>query len=154
MQFTIANPTTRTAASTGRTNIFTNPTVRLWTVQSALAALFLFAGATKLVMPADELTKNSDFSASFLRFIGICEALGGIGLVAPGIFRIRRELTSLAASGLVIIMVGAVVTTAATGPVVAASIPFVVGVLCAYVAVRRREPTTSRFGRKFDYAAN
>jgi peptidoglycan/LPS O-acetylase OafA/YrhL len=154
MQFTIANPNTRTAASTGRTNFFTNPTVRLWTVQSLLAALFLFAGATKLVMPADELTKNSDLSASFLRFIGVCELLGGIGLVAPSIFRIRRELTSLAATGLAIIMVGAVVTTAAAGDVVPALVPLVVGVLCAYVAVRRREHGPSRFGRKFDYAAN
>ena len=153
MQFTIANPTTRTAASTGRTNIFTNPTVRLWTVQSALAALFLFAGVMKLVIPADELTKNSDLSASFLRFIGVCEALGGIGLVAPSIFRIRRELTSLAATGLAIIMVGAVVTTAAAGDIAPAVIPLVVGVLCVYVAIRRREHTASRFGRKLDYAA-
>ncbi len=136
MQFTIANTSSRPAASTRR-NIFSNPSVRLWTAQSLLAVVFLFAGVSKLVLPADELTKNTDLTAGFLRFIGICEALGGVGLLAPGLCRIRQELTSLAAAGLVIIMAGATVLSVAAGDFAPALIPFVVGLLALYVAVRR-----------------
>ena len=137
MQFTIANTRTNTAAPASRRNVFTNPNVRLWTVQVLLAGMFLFAGAGKFAMSAEDLTKGTDLSAGFLRFIGLCEVLGAIGLVAPGIFRIRRELTSLAAAGLVVIMAGATVLTIAAGDYAVASFPFIIGLLALYVAVRR-----------------
>ena len=106
----------------------------LWVLQVLLALLFLFAGVTKFVMPAEQLTAQSSLSASFLRFIGACEVLGGLGLVLPWLLRIRPGLTPLAAAGLVIIMVGAVVTTVPTMGAAAAIIPLVVGLLCAFVA--------------------
>src|SRR3954452_11981615 len=97
----------------------------LWIVQVLLALLFLFAGGTKLVMSAAELTSQSPLPAGFLRFIGVMEILGGLGLVLPGMLRIRPALTALAAAGLFIIMVGAVVITIQTmGPALAA-LPFV-----------------------------
>ena len=144
MQFTIA--TNRAARQADhRRNRFTAPAVRLWVVQGFLAALFLFAGATKLAMSADELTANTWLSAEFLRFIGICEILGAAGLVLPGILRIRRELTPLAAAGLVVIMVGATTLTVAAGDFLPAAFPFVTGVLCLYVArARSRQPLTPR----------
>ena len=108
--------------------------VALWIVQSVLAALFLFAGGMKLVTPADVLAAQSHMSGEFLKFIGICETLGALGLVLPGIFRIQQRLTPLAAAGLVIIMIGAVVTTLVQGQGAAAVIPAVVGLLAAYVA--------------------
>jgi uncharacterized membrane protein YphA (DoxX/SURF4 family) len=110
--------------------------VALWTVQGLLAALFLFAGAMKLVMPYDP-SMSMGYPEWFLRFIGAAEALGGLGLVLPGVTRIATHLTSLAAAGLVIIMVGATVTVAAAGDVAPASIPLVVGVLCGLVAYKR-----------------
>ena len=61
---------------------------------------------------------------------------GALGLVLPGLFRIRRELTPLAAAALTVIMVGAVVVTIATGPTAAAAIPFVVGLLTSFVSHR------------------
>lgn len=136
MQFTIAN-TLHTTAANSRRNAFTSPTVRLWTAQALLASLFVFAGAMKFAMSAEDLTKGTDITAGFLRFIGACEVLGGIGLVAPGIFSIRRELTSLAAAGLVVIMAGATALTIAAGDYALALYPFIVGLLAAYVAVRR-----------------
>jgi hypothetical protein len=57
--------------------------------------------------------------------------------VLPGITRIHTELTPLAATGLVIIMIGAVVVTVIQGPAIGAILPFVVGSLCALVAFRR-----------------
>jgi uncharacterized membrane protein YphA (DoxX/SURF4 family) len=108
--------------------------MRLWIAQGVLAALFLFAGVMKLVMPADVLAAQSHFPGAFMKFIGIAETAGGLGLILPGLFRIGRGLTPLAALGLVIIMVGAVVTTIVQGQGPAAVVPGIVGVLAAYVA--------------------
>jgi hypothetical protein len=107
---------------------------RLWAAQGVLAAIFLFAGASKLLMPAETLTDQSPFPALFLRFIGCCEVLGALGLILPGLLRIQLVLTPLAAAGLVVIMVGAVVSTLAIGQGAAALFPLVVGLLAAYVA--------------------
>ena len=114
----------------------------LWIVQCVLAALFLFAGGAKLAAPAADLAKMSSLSPAFLKFIGVCEILGALGLVLPGLFRVRPGLTPLAAAGLVIIMLGAVAITAMTQAVPAAILPLVVGVLAALVAVGRRVPAT------------
>ena len=53
----------------------------------------------------------------FLRFIGLCEVLGALGLILPRLLGIRPGLTPLAATGLVIIMVGATVVTLMAGDV-------------------------------------
>jgi uncharacterized membrane protein YphA (DoxX/SURF4 family) len=112
----------------------------LWIVQALLAALFLFAGGMKLVMPIEEMTKQMPqmpMPGWFLRFIGVCEVLGALGLILPGLLRIRPGLTSLAAAGLVIIMIGAVAITLVAGDVMAALISAVVGILAAFVAYGR-----------------
>ncbi len=109
----------------------------LWTSQALLALLFVYAGAMKFVMSAEDMTKDIDLSVAFLRFIGICEVLGAFGLILPGLLHIRRGLTPLAAAGLVIIMIGAVVVTVASMGVAPAAFPLVVGILAAFVAYNR-----------------
>jgi len=106
---------------------------RLWIAQGILAALFLFAGGMKLAMPAAALAAQSHLPGAFMKFIGIAETLGALGLVLPGLFHIRERLTSLAAAGLAIIMIGAVVTTIVLGQP-GAIVPALVGALAAYVA--------------------
>lgn len=127
----------------------------LWTVQVALAALFLFSSVMKMVMPAEALVGTTSVPAAFYRFIGICEALGALGLILPGVFRIRRDLTPIAAGALAIIMSGAVgMTLQGFGPS-AAILPGVTGLLCALVAYGRRDwiaaapvaPVRSRIAR-------
>jgi hypothetical protein len=115
----------------------------LWIIQALLAALFLFAGGTKLVMPIEAMTQQIALPGLFLRFIGVCEVLGALGLILPGLLHIRPQLTALAAAGLVIIMIGATVTTVIAGPVPAALFPLVVGILAAFVAVNRRRVRVS-----------
>jgi hypothetical protein len=110
----------------------------LWIVQGLLALLFLFAGGTKLVMPIEALTGQTPLPGWFVRFIGVVEVLGAVGLILPGLLRIRPGLTPLAAAGLVIIMIGATVLTLAGGDLVTALIPLVVGLLAAFVAYGRR----------------
>ena len=117
--------------------------IALWVVQGILAALFLFAGGFKLATPAADLARAAaPLSAGFLKFIGLCEVLGALGLVLPGLFRIRLGLTPLAAAGLVVIMLGAVVVTAITQGVPAAGFPLVVGLLASTVALGRWSPST------------
>jgi len=111
--------------------------VPLWIIQAVLAALFLFAGGFKLALPLATLAKLSPLPAAFLKFIGVCEVAGALGLILPGLVRIRTGLTPLAAAGLVIIMVGATVATAATQGMAPAAFPCVVGVLAAIVAYGR-----------------
>jgi uncharacterized membrane protein YphA (DoxX/SURF4 family) len=109
----------------------------LWIIQGLLAALFLFAGVMKLVMPIETLTEQSPLPGFFLRFIGVAETLGAIGLILPGLLRIQTFLTPLAAAGLVIIMIGATVLILASGAIAPAILPLVVGLLSAFVAYGR-----------------
>ena len=116
----------------------------LWIIQILLALLFLFAGGTKLFMSEAALTQMAPPNSIvlpilLLRLIGLCEVLGALGLILPGITRIRRGLTPLAACGLLIIMIGAVVTTVMGLGAAAAITPLVAGVLCALVAYGRRD---------------
>jgi uncharacterized membrane protein YphA (DoxX/SURF4 family) len=110
--------------------------VTLWVIQGLLGALFVFAGVMKFVMSVEEMTKEMPMPGAFLHFIGVAELLGGLGLVLPGLLKIKRGLTPLAALGLTIIMVGAVVVTAPKG-VAGAAMPFVVCLLVAFVAFKR-----------------
>ena len=125
-----------TAAAAARP-ISRKANVALWAAQILLAALFLFAGGMKLVLPIAEMTKQVALPGSFLRFIGVAEVAGALGLVLPGLFRIRQYLTPLAARGLVIIMSGAVGITMGTGPIASAAVPLIVGVLAGFVAYGR-----------------
>jgi hypothetical protein len=117
-------------------------TYALWIIQGLLAALFLFAGGTKLVLPLDVLMSMGSpnqivLPGWFVRFIGVVEVLGALGLILPGLLRIRPGLTPLAAIGLVIIMIGATVLTLVADGVASALIPLVVGLLLTFVAYGR-----------------
>ena len=112
-------------------------TYALWIVQGLLALIFLFAGGMKLVLPLEVLTVQMPMPGLFVRFIGVAEALGAIGLILPGLLRIRPGLTPLAAAGLVLIMLGATVLTLTGDDVAQALIPLVVGLLAAFVAYGR-----------------
>ena len=119
-------------------------TYALWIVQGLLALLFLWAGSMKLVMPVEAMTEQMPLPGLFLRFIGVAEVLGALGLILPGLLRIRPGLTPLAAAGLVLMMIGATVFTLASGAVAMALFPLVVGLLAAFVAYGRWRLTPHR----------
>ena len=116
----------------------------LWIAQALLALLYLFTGGMKLIMPIEEMTRDVPLPGAFLRFIGVAEVLGALGLVLPWLLGIRPGLTPLAAAGLAIIMVGATVITIATMGVGIALIPLTTGLLVAFVAYGRWRPTPRR----------
>ena len=120
--------------------------ILLWITQIVLALLFLFAGGTKLVLSSETLASMGSpnqvvLPVWFIRFIGVAEVLGALGLVLPGVLRRQQHLTPLAALGLMIIMIGAVVvTTIGDGPRMAI-LPLIVGLLCGLVAYARMKPS-------------
>jgi hypothetical protein len=116
-----------------------------------IALIFLFTGRTKLILPIEVLTEQTPLPGAFVRFLGVAEVLGSIGLIFPGLLGIWLGLTPLAASGLVIIMIGAtVLTLVGVVPVGAALalIPLVVGLLSVFVATGRWRLAPLR-GRSF-----
>jgi uncharacterized membrane protein YphA (DoxX/SURF4 family) len=80
--------------------------VFLWIVGGLLAALFATSGLEKLSKPKDKLTAKypwmDDFSQGSVRFIGVVEVLGAIGLIVPAATGIAPVLTPIAAAGLAV----------------------------------------------------
>jgi len=81
----------------------------VWIIQSILALMFLMAGIMKSTQPKDKLVKSlpwvNDFSLPTVRFIGVSELLGAIGLIVPQLTNIAPILTPIAAIGLATTMV-------------------------------------------------
>ncbi|MCC7370356.1 MAG: DoxX family protein [Chloroflexi bacterium] len=113
--------------------------IALWTLQVLVGALFIFGGSAKLAMPLDELLAQMPIALPglLMQFISVAEVVGGLGLILPGLVRIRVGLTALAAAALTIIMVGAVVVCSLSGDVLAPLFPLVTGLLTATIAYGR-----------------
>jgi DoxX-like family len=113
--------------------------IGLWVLQGLLAFVFLASGILKLVLPREKLAVKaawaSDFSAAQVKWIGLAEALGAMGMVAPTLTGIAPMLTPLAAVGLVAIMIGAVATHVRREE--PPTPPIILGVLAAIVAIGR-----------------
>ncbi len=101
--------------------------------------MFLFAGGAKLVMSAEQMAAPGpvQLPVAFIRFIGVCEVLGAIGMIAPGATGIKPGLTALGAAGLVVIMIGATIVNLASGMPGVAILTAVLGLLAAFVAYGR-----------------
>ncbi len=113
--------------------------VTLWIMQGALALLFLLAGGSKLLLPANVLLAQMALPLPiwFFRVIGVIEVAGALGLILPGLTRIKQGLTLLAAGGLALEMIGATIVTVIAQGVAPALFPLIVGLLAAFVAYRR-----------------
>ena len=112
-------------------------TYALWTVQGLLAVLFLLVGGMKLTAPLDQVATQMGLPGALLLFIGVSEVLGALGLILPGLLKIRPGLTPLAAAGLAIITLGATVIHIVLGDGLVALAPLVVAGLAAFVAYGR-----------------
>jgi hypothetical protein len=114
--------------------------VALWSLQVLVALSFLFAGAIKLLLPIALLQAQMPLPlpALFIRFIATAEVAGALGLILPGLLRIRPMLTPLAALGLVLDMIGATAYNLISGQIGAAVTTGVLGLLCLAIAYGRR----------------
>ena len=112
--------------------------VILWILQVLLGLLFIFSGVMKFVMSVEEMNAQAPvvLPGLFLHFIGVCEVLGGLGLILPSLLRIKPQLTPLAAAGLAIITAGATVITL-MAPSAMVAVPLITCLLCIFVAYGR-----------------
>lgn len=128
------------AATTGASGAGGNKVLRgaLWTVQVLLALAFTMAGVMKATQPIEALAAQmpwaGDVPAALVRFIGVSELLGGIGLVLPSATRIQPRLTPIAAAGLVLVMILAALFHASRGEWGGLVPNAVLGGLAAFVA--------------------
>jgi uncharacterized membrane protein len=112
--------------------------IGLWTLQGFLALfLALASGAPKLLMPAEALPMPIPLSQGFLYFIGVSEVLGALGLILPGVLRIRPGVTVLAAVGIVLLTVCAAVYQLMAAQPGNAVFALAIGALAAVVAYGR-----------------
>ncbi|MGY2893674.1 DoxX family protein [Deinococcus sp. UYEF24] len=123
--------------------------IALWVVTVLLTVAFLASGFSKVATPAAQLTNMMAWTTAvplgLVRFIGVMEVLGALGLILPSVTRIRPALTPLAASGLVIVMVLAVIFHLTRGEIGNAVPALVLALLAAFVAWgRRRAPIAAR----------
>lgn len=109
----------------------------LWIAQIVLGAMFLMAGVMKSTQPLEELGKSLPWvnEVGFLvRFIGVAELLGGLGLILPSLLRIKPVLTPLAALGISIIMMLAFIYHIIQGEYDVLGINLILGGLALFVA--------------------
>lgn len=84
--------------------------IGLWVVQVLLALVFAMSGVMKLAVPYEELLKQQgpwvqSVPEGLVKFIGVAEVSGALGVILPAATRIKPLLTPLAAAGFVVIMV-------------------------------------------------
>jgi hypothetical protein len=92
----------------------------------------------KFIMPAEKMQQGPlSLPILFIHFIGVCECLGALGLLLPGVLRVRTSLTPLAAAGLTMIMIGAVTVSVIAMGAPAGIFPAVVGIITAWIAYGR-----------------
>lgn len=122
--------------------------ITLWVLQVILALMFLTAGVQKAFGNLQEVEKSIfwvlSLPAPMVRFIGISELLGAIGLVLPAALKIRPQLTTLAATGLSLIMVGANIFHISRGEFFVLPMTLTLLVLAAFIAYGRWKPAPIR----------
>jgi len=114
----------------------------LWIGQVLLAFMFIYAGVMKTFQPIDELSQMlpwvTEYSKGFVRFVGLADLVGGIGVLLPYLFRWKTELTRLAALGIVTIMILAIGFHIIRGEYVALPMNIVLGGIAIFIAWGRK----------------
>jgi putative oxidoreductase len=112
--------------------------ISLWVAQGLLAAMFLMAGAMKSTQPIEQLATSlpwvKEVPTGLVRFIGIGEFLGAVGLILPSLLRIQPKLTTYAAIGIATIMLFALVFHVSKGETSLIGMNIVIGLIAAFVA--------------------
>ena len=111
--------------------------ISLWIAQGFLALMFLMAGAMKSTQAIDQLAGSLPWVAEvpsiLVKFIGISEFLGGIGLLLPSILRIQPKLTVYAAIGILVVMILAFVFHIVKGEFSVIGINIFIGLIATFI---------------------
>ena len=123
--------------------------IALWVLQILLGLYFIFVGVLHFIIPPGlpaPMAWMYELSPTLHWISGTAEILGGLGLILPGIFKIQTRLTWLAAWGLVLVMIGAMVyhiSRGETGNIVTNLVLLLLLAFVAYGRMRLR-PLTDR----------
>ncbi|MFI9452283.1 DoxX family protein [Amycolatopsis sp. NPDC052450] len=116
----------------------------LWIVAWLLAVMYLVSGVGKLFLQREKIAGVAsaagwvlDFGPGTVKFIGLVEILGAVGLILPALLDIAPELVPLAALGLALVMAGAVVVRLRRREPMVALLDLAYLALCAFVAIGR-----------------
>ena len=112
--------------------------ITLWVLQTLLAAMYVMAGLMKVSQPVQTLSQSLPWTAqvpeALVRFIGVAEILGAVGLIFPSLLRIQPKLTPIAAIGLVLVQIFAIgfhITRGETGVI---GMNFILLLIAAFIA--------------------
>jgi putative oxidoreductase len=112
--------------------------ITAWILQVLLGAMFIMTGAMKTLTPIEQLAGSlpwvNDVPAGLVRFIGLSELLGGLGLILPSLLKIKTKLTPIAALGIVLIMVFASLFHISRGETGVIGMNFILAALAGLVA--------------------
>jgi putative oxidoreductase len=115
--------------------------ITLWIAQVLLGAMFVMAGATKVFQPVEALAESLPWVTStpilLVKFIGISELLGGLGLILPSLLKIKPFLTVWAALGLVVVMILAALFHASRGEFSVIGMDVILMSIAAFIAWSR-----------------
>ncbi len=112
--------------------------ITLWIAQVLLAGMFIMSGFMKISQPIEQLSQMlpwaSQIPSGLVRFIGISEVLGGLGLILPALLRIKPQLTPLAALGLATVMLFAAIFHASRGEFSAIGMNVILSLIALFIA--------------------
>lgn len=112
--------------------------IALWLAQVVLGGMFIMAGIMKSFTPITELTPQLPWAAEvpemLVRFIGVSELLGGLGLLLPSLLKIKPVLTPVAAVGLAVVMVFAIIFHITRSEFPAVGFNLILGLIAVFIA--------------------
>ena len=115
--------------------------IALWIIQVLLAFAFISASSIKVSHPIENLGKNMEwvkyYPVTFVRIVAILEILGALGLILPGLTNILPWLTPVAAAGLALTMLGAILVHIRLQQYSSLTIPAVLLVVCLLIVYGR-----------------
>ena len=111
--------------------------IALWVAQVAVCVLLSIGGFMKLLMPVAKLSVmfawTGQVSKPFLRFIGVVDFAGGLGILLPALTGVLPQLTVFAALGCVVLQILAIGFHAHRGEFSETSFNFFMLALSAFV---------------------
>ena len=112
--------------------------ITLWIAQVFLAGMFIMSGFMKISQPIEQLSQMlpwaSQIPSGLVRFIGVSEVLGGLGLILPALLRIKPHLTAWAALGLATVMLFAAIFHASRGEFSAIGMNVILSLVALFIA--------------------
>jgi len=115
--------------------------IAIWILQAILGGMFTMAGTMKATQPKEKLAEKmpwvNDFPAGMVKFIGLSQLLGGIGLIVPWATGIAPILTPIAGAGLAVVMLFAAIYHVRKGEYKEIGVNVVLGGLALTVAYLR-----------------